>query len=140
MGALLLGSVAGAVISGYLADAIGRKWTKVVSGSVYAIAALACAFSQSTGVLIGARFALGLSVGTASFVLADVPGRARSQARPAAARAAADERANAARVSRRAARASRIPGPVWESWTRNRLRCFRDRSGGHSVVWPGVAA
>jgi sugar porter (SP) family MFS transporter len=68
VGALLLGAVAGAVISGYLADAIGRKWTKVVSGSVYAIAALACAFSQSTGELIGARFALGLSVGTASFV------------------------------------------------------------------------
>jgi MFS family permease len=30
VGALLLGAVAGAVISGYPADAIGRKWTKVV--------------------------------------------------------------------------------------------------------------
>jgi sugar porter (SP) family MFS transporter len=68
VGALLLGAVAGAIISGYLADAIGRKWTKVISGSVYALAALACAFSQTAGELIGARFVLGLSVGTASFV------------------------------------------------------------------------
>jgi sugar porter (SP) family MFS transporter len=68
VGALLLGAVAGAVISGYLADAIGRKWTKVASGSVYTVAALACAFSQSATQLIGARFVLGLSVGTASFV------------------------------------------------------------------------
>jgi sugar porter (SP) family MFS transporter len=68
VGALLLGAVAGAVISRYLADAIGRKWTKVLSGSVYTIAALACALSQSSGQLIGARFVLGLSVGTASFV------------------------------------------------------------------------
>jgi len=68
VGALLLGAVAGAVISGYLADAIGRKWTKVISGTVYALAALACAFSQSAAELIGARFVLGLSVGTASFV------------------------------------------------------------------------
>ncbi|HET7172553.1 MAG TPA: sugar porter family MFS transporter [Gaiellales bacterium] len=68
VGALLLGAVGGAVMSGYLADAISRKWTKVISGTVYALAALACAFSQSAGELIAARFILGLSVGTASFV------------------------------------------------------------------------
>src|SRR6478736_1205756 len=56
---LLLGAMVGALLSGYLADAISRKWTKVLSGSVYAIGA---------PMLIGFRFLLGISVGTASFV------------------------------------------------------------------------
>ncbi len=65
---LLLGAMVGALISGYLADRISRKWTKVISGIIYALAALGCAFSVSAGMLIGFRFILGLSVGTASFV------------------------------------------------------------------------
>jgi sugar porter (SP) family MFS transporter len=68
VGALLLGAVFGAICSGYLADAISRRWTKVISGTIYALAALACAFSQSADQLIAARFVLGISVGTASFV------------------------------------------------------------------------
>ena len=66
--ALLLGAVVGAVVSGYLADAISRKWTKVCSGTVYVIGALGCALSVSVPMLVGFRFLLGLSVGTASFV------------------------------------------------------------------------
>jgi sugar porter (SP) family MFS transporter len=65
---LLLGAVLGALISGYLADRASRKWTKVISGCVYFIAAIGCAFSVSVPMLIGFRFLLGLSVGTASFV------------------------------------------------------------------------
>ena len=65
---LLLGAMLGAVLSGYLADAISRKWTKVISGSVYVIGALGCAFSVNAPMLIGFRFLLGVSVGTASFV------------------------------------------------------------------------
>ena len=68
VGALLLGAVLGAICSGYLADAISRRWTKVISGAIYALAALGCAFSQSADQLIAARFILGVSVGTASFV------------------------------------------------------------------------
>ena len=66
--ALLLGAMAGALASGYLADKISRKWTKVISGCIYVIGALGCAFSVNTEMLIGFRFLLGLSVGTASFV------------------------------------------------------------------------
>ncbi|HEY0387895.1 MAG TPA: sugar porter family MFS transporter [Gaiellales bacterium] len=66
--ALLLGAALGAVISGYLADRIGRRRTKMLSGCVYTVAALACAFAQSANELIAARCVLGLSVGTASFV------------------------------------------------------------------------
>jgi len=32
VGALLIGAAVGAVIAGYLADAISRRWTKVISG------------------------------------------------------------------------------------------------------------
>jgi sugar porter (SP) family MFS transporter len=65
---LLLGAMVGALASGYLADHISRKWTKVISGSIYVIGALGCAFSIDAGMLIGFRFLLGVSVGTASFV------------------------------------------------------------------------
>ncbi len=65
---LLLGAMVGALASGYLADHISRKWTKVISGSVYIIGALGCAFSVNAEMLIGFRFLLGFSVGTASFV------------------------------------------------------------------------
>jgi len=65
---LLLGAMFGALISAYLADRISRKWTKVISGTVYVVGALGCAFSVSAPMLIGFRFLLGLSVGTASFV------------------------------------------------------------------------
>ena len=65
---LLLGAMVGAAASGYLADRISRKWTKVLSGTVYAVAAIGCAVSVSAWMLIGFRFLLGLSVGTASFV------------------------------------------------------------------------
>ncbi|MEU4245750.1 sugar porter family MFS transporter, partial [Actinoplanes sp. NPDC026619] len=65
---LLLGAAAGALLSGWLADKIGRKWTKVLSGSVYVIGALGCAFALNAPMLIGCRALLGFSVGTASFV------------------------------------------------------------------------
>jgi sugar porter (SP) family MFS transporter len=65
---LLLGAMVGALISGYLADRVSRKWTKVISGAVYVVGAIGCALSVNAGMLIGFRFLLGLSVGTASFV------------------------------------------------------------------------
>src|SRR5438128_12671643 len=52
VGALLLGAVCGAIGSGYLANKIGRRPTKIISGCVYTVAALACAFSQSANELI----------------------------------------------------------------------------------------
>lgn len=65
---LLLGAMLGALISGYLANRISRKWTEVLSGCVYFVAAIGCAFSVNAEMLIGFRFLLGISVGTASFV------------------------------------------------------------------------
>ena len=65
---LLLGAMLGAIISGWTADRFSRKWTKVVSGSIYVIGAIGCALSFSVPMLIGFRFLLGLAVGAASFV------------------------------------------------------------------------
>jgi sugar porter (SP) family MFS transporter len=65
---LLLGAVAGALISGWLADKISRRRTKMISGTVYVIGAFACAFSQNYWQILASRFWLGLAVGTASFV------------------------------------------------------------------------
>jgi sugar porter (SP) family MFS transporter len=65
---LLLGAIVGAILSGYLADAISRRWTKVISGCIYVVGALGCALSVNAEMLIAFRVVLGISVGTASFV------------------------------------------------------------------------
>jgi sugar porter (SP) family MFS transporter len=65
---LLLGAIAGALLAGWLADAISRRRTKMISGTVYVIGGIACALSQNYPEILASRFVLGLSVGTASFV------------------------------------------------------------------------
>jgi sugar porter (SP) family MFS transporter len=68
VGALLVGAVIGAILSGFSADALSRRRTKIISGSVYVIGALASAAAQSPWELIWARLVLGIAVGAASFV------------------------------------------------------------------------
>jgi len=65
---LLVGAVVGALGAGWAADALSRRWTKVIAGAIYVLGALGSAFSQDPTQLIVARFVLGLAVGTASFV------------------------------------------------------------------------
>jgi len=65
---ILIGAMVGAAGSGYLAEKISRKWTKCLSGCVYVAGAILCAVAPNETWLIAARFILGLSVGTASFV------------------------------------------------------------------------
>src|SRR4051794_32270276 len=68
VGSLLLGAVGGAILSGWLADKIGRKWTLIAAGIIYIVGGLASAVSPDIWFLIVARFVLGFAVGTASFV------------------------------------------------------------------------
>jgi len=68
VGSLLVGAVGGAIASAYSSDRIGRKRTKIIAGVVYLIGGLASGFAPSIGMLLVARFVLGLAVGTASFV------------------------------------------------------------------------
>ncbi len=65
---LLLGAVTGALVSGWLADRISRRRTKMISGCVYVTGAIGCALAQSYWQILAGRFWLGLAVGTASFV------------------------------------------------------------------------
>ncbi|WP_411804675.1 MFS transporter [Arthrobacter sp. LAPM80] len=51
-----------------MADKVSRKRTKVISRSVYVLRALGCALPISVPMLIGFRFLLGVSMGTATFV------------------------------------------------------------------------
>ena len=68
VGALLVGAVIGAVLSGYSADALSRRRTKLIAGTIYVVAALGSALAQTSWELIIARLVLGIAVGTASFV------------------------------------------------------------------------
>jgi MFS family permease len=68
VGALLIGAVVGAILSGYSADALSRRRTKIISGSIYVLGALGSALSQDPTELIIARVLLGIAVGAASFV------------------------------------------------------------------------
>ena len=68
VGSLLVGAIVGAALSGFSADALSRRRTKIISGTVYVVGALASAASQTSAELIAARFVLGIAVGAASFV------------------------------------------------------------------------
>jgi sugar porter (SP) family MFS transporter len=68
VGSLLVGAVVGAIAAGYLADAISRRRTKIIAGSIFVVGAIGAGLSQTVWELLISRFALGLAVGTASFV------------------------------------------------------------------------
>src|ERR1051325_7843611 len=64
VGALIIGAVIGAVLYGYSADALSRRRTKIISGTIYVVAALGSALAQTSWELIIARLVLGVAVGT----------------------------------------------------------------------------
>lgn len=68
VGSLLIGAVVGAIASAYSSDKIGRRKTKIISGTVYLIGGVASGFAPTIDFLLVIRFVLGLAVGTASFV------------------------------------------------------------------------
>jgi sugar porter (SP) family MFS transporter len=68
VGSILIGAIVGAIMAGYLARKISRRWTMFTAGVIYVVAGLGCAVSQEVWQLLVARFALGIAVGTASFV------------------------------------------------------------------------
>jgi MFS transporter, SP family, galactose:H+ symporter len=64
---LLWGATIGALISSFFSRKLGRRKTILLSAVVFIIGSIWCAVSPSAGVLIAARFFLGLAVGLASF-------------------------------------------------------------------------
>lgn len=65
--ALLVGAVVGALLAGFLSNAIGRKKTLLLSGFLFIAGSFYCALSTSAQELIMARFLLGIAVGMADF-------------------------------------------------------------------------
>jgi MFS transporter, SP family, sugar:H+ symporter len=67
--ALLLGAMVGAAFAGRLADRLGRRLLIIIAAIVFTIGALVAALAPTVAVLIGARFVLGLAVGSAALVV-----------------------------------------------------------------------
>jgi MFS transporter, SP family, sugar:H+ symporter len=67
--ALLLGAMVGAAFAGRLSDRLGRKKLIIGAAIVFTGGALLAALAPSVGVLIAARFILGLAVGSAALVV-----------------------------------------------------------------------
>ena len=65
---VLLGSLAGAIIGGSLADRLGRRKLLVVTALVFGLGAIGAALAPGTGWLIAARIVAGAAIGIASFV------------------------------------------------------------------------
>jgi len=66
--ALLWGAVFGVLVSGFFSLRLGRRGTILISALVFAAGSILCALAPSPGLLIAARFFLGIAVGMASFV------------------------------------------------------------------------
>lgn len=67
--ALLGGAMVGAATAGWLSDKVGRKRLLLAAGIIFTIGALGVALASSAAVLVLFRFALGLAVGSASFIV-----------------------------------------------------------------------
>lgn len=65
---VVLGSVVGALFSGYLADRYGRKFTLVLAGVFFLISSIGAVISGTFTVFIGFRLMAGLAVGIAAMV------------------------------------------------------------------------
>src|SRR3954462_9997252 len=61
----LLGCIIGVIVSGFLSDRIGRKKVMIISGFMFLLSGIGCAFAPSFTLLIIARMIGGIGVGMA---------------------------------------------------------------------------
>jgi sugar porter (SP) family MFS transporter len=66
---LLLGAMIGAAAAGRFADRFGRRNVIITAAIIFTVGALLAALAPSVGVLIAARFIIGLAVGSAALVV-----------------------------------------------------------------------
>jgi len=64
----LLGCIIGVIVSGFLGDRIGRKKVMILSGLMFLLSGLGCAFAPSFSLLVISRMIGGIGVGMASVV------------------------------------------------------------------------
>src|SRR3954467_7460482 len=67
--ALLLGAMVGAACAGRLSDRLGRRKLIIIAAIIFTCGALLAALAPTVGVLIAARFIIGLAVGSAALVV-----------------------------------------------------------------------
>jgi sugar porter (SP) family MFS transporter len=65
---VLLGSLVGAAVGGFLADRIGRRRLLMITAAVFGVGAIGAALAPGTAWLLAARIVAGAAVGIASFV------------------------------------------------------------------------
>lgn len=65
---VLLGSLAGAIFGGVLADRLGRRKLLIIAAIVFGFGAVAAALAPGTTWLVAARVVAGVAIGIASFV------------------------------------------------------------------------
>jgi sugar porter (SP) family MFS transporter len=66
---LLLGAMIGAGLAGRLSDRLGRRRLILIAAMTFTVGALGSALAPGIGVLLAARFVLGLAVGSAALVV-----------------------------------------------------------------------
>ena len=66
---LLLGATVGAAFAGRLSDRLGRRKLIMMAAVVFTVGSLLAAFAPSVGILVAARFIIGLGVGSAALVV-----------------------------------------------------------------------
>src|SRR5436853_4375047 len=66
---LLLGAVVGAAFAGRMSDQLGRRRLIMIAAVVFTVGSLLAAFAPTVGILIAARFIIGLAVGSAALVV-----------------------------------------------------------------------
>jgi SP family galactose:H+ symporter-like MFS transporter len=65
---VLLGSLLGALVGGFLADCLGRRRLLIITAVVFGVGAFGAALAPGTALLIAARIVAGTAIGIASFV------------------------------------------------------------------------
>lgn len=65
---VLIGCIAGAAVSGWFADRIGRRWTLFLAGLIFIAGAVVSAFAPGETVLLAGRFVVGIGIGFSSVI------------------------------------------------------------------------
>jgi SP family galactose:H+ symporter-like MFS transporter len=63
---VLIGAVVGAFLAGGMADRLGRRWTLIAAGIIFAVGAVLSAIAPSITVLIAGRLIVGAGIGISS--------------------------------------------------------------------------